>query len=151
MREAASTLMKHGQGPIHGVAAQLIMERPPVSPAYFADPTSGFTDNNAKEIRYEPRRVGNEIKIIKHILDFDINKYTCNDFNANKVKCEHCSSVGSFIGLKGQMKRVHSKVDLPKSGYFNKKPGCSCKCCFLFSKLEASGIDIDEQIEISKK
>ena len=46
-------------------------------------------------------------------MDFDINKYTCKDCSASKVKCEHCSSIVSFSGLRGHINRVHPEVYLP--------------------------------------
>ena len=80
-----------------------------------------------------------------------MKKYICKDCNAIKIKCDCCSSIVSFSGLKSHIKRVHPKTGLHRAGYFNKEAGCSCKCFFLSSKFEASGIDIDELIEISKK
>ena len=81
---------------------------------------------------------------------FCLNNYTCKDCNACKLKFEHCSSIVSSIVFRVH-KRVQLKKDLPKVGYFNKEPGSSCKHFFLFFKLEASCIDIDDLEEISKE
>ena len=82
---------------------------------------------------------------------FCINNYTCKECKASKVKFEHCSSIVRSIGFRVHLKRVQLKVDLPKVGYFNKGPGSSCKHFFLFTKLQASCIDIDDLEEISKE
>ena len=88
----------------------------------------------------------------QNVRDFDLKEFICKDCKASKVKSEHCSSVFSFSGFRSHIKRVHPEVELLKSGYFKEKAGCSCKYNFLFSNLfEASGIDIDDLIEISKK
>ena len=85
------------------------------------------------------------------MTNFDLKKYVFTDCIASQVKFEHCGSTVRFIGLKSHIKRVHPKLDLPRSGYFNKEAGCSCRYYFPLSKLEASDIDIDDSIETSKK
>ena len=77
------------------------------------DEDADFICRNGKEIRYEPRGACNKCKVIKHIIDFDINKCTSKDCNASKLKCERCSSIVIFSGLRGHTKIVHPKVDLP--------------------------------------
>ena len=87
-------------------------------------------------------KVCNKCKVIKQITSFDKKKSKYKECNSSKVKCEYCSSIISFSGLRGHIKNSHKDIDLVKgieTEYY--------KYYIIFSKLKAKGIDIDKLLE----
>ena len=54
-------------------------------------------------------KVCNRGRVIKQITSFDKKKSICKECNSTKVKCEHCTSILSFSGLKGKIKTLIKK------------------------------------------
>ena len=62
-------------------------------------------------------------RVIKEITCFDEKKAICKECNSRKVRCEYLSSMYSFSGLKGHIKKSHKEIYLP-SVYSAKEEAC---------------------------
>ena len=59
-------------------------------------------------------KICNRCRVIKQITSFDKKKSICKECNSTKVKCEYCTSILSFSGLKGKIKNSHKEIILPR-------------------------------------
>ena len=62
--------------------------------------TSSFTNNKIDLTN----KVCNRCGVAKQITSFDKKKAICKECNSIKVRCEYCSSIISFSGIKGHIK-----------------------------------------------
>ena len=93
-----------------------------VEPNSNYSPTSSF--NNANNRIDITNKICNRCRVIKEITCFDKKKAICKECNSTKVRCEYCSSVYGFSGLKGHIKKSHKEIDLPRSVYSAKEKAC---------------------------
>ena len=62
-------------------------------------------------------KICNRCRVIKQITSFDKKKSICKECNSTKVKCEYCTSMLSFSGLKGHIKNSHKEINLHRGVY----------------------------------
>ena len=81
---------------------------------------SSFTNNKIDLTN----KVCNRCGVVKQITSFDKKKSICKEYNSTKVKCEYCTSVLSFSGLKAHMKKSHKEKDFPRVFYSVNQRSC---------------------------
>ena len=93
-----------------------------VKPNSNYSPTSLFNNtNNRIDIT---NKICNRCTVIKVITCFDKKKALCKECNSTKVRCEYCSSIYSFSGLKGRIKKSHKELNLPRGVYSAEEKAC---------------------------
>ena len=74
--------------------------------------------NSLLETKFEiTNKFFNRCRVIKRITSFDQKKSLCNECNSTKVKCEYCTSLLSFSGLKGHIKNSYKEINLLSGVY----------------------------------
>ena len=48
-------------------------------------------------------------------------KAICKECNSTKVSCKYCSSIFSFSGIKGHIKKAHKEIIFPRGVYSTKE------------------------------